>query len=118
MLRSPAVLLVLLLATGIGQDPAGAASGAERRAALGSPQEVPVRGRLLFLRHCRGCHGSGSAEPEAPELRGLFEPEDGGGLGEDSVRAVILDGRGAMTGFRDRITEAQLDDLLAYLRTR
>lgn len=107
---------VALLGVALGTVPVGSGRLAAGSPVAAAPQEAPAKGRLLFFRYCRECHSPPAAGTTAPDLAGLFEREGRRALTEDSVRRIVLDGRGGMQGFRDRITEEQLRELIAYLK--
>lgn len=100
--------------------PEGPAAEARTGAPWAAPvaaQEDPRKGRLLFFRHCRTCHSETGGDAPAPDLRGLLDPAGPGTRTEESVREIIVDGRGDMSAFGDQLTNDQLDDLIAYLKT-
>jgi cytochrome c len=79
------------------------------------------RGEEIFKAHCEICHFAASSEKKVgPGLRGLMK---GGKRGAAprwdgaAVTRVIQNGGKDMPGFRTEINDAQLRDLLAYLRT-
>ena len=83
-----------------------------------SPQEnvrtgssLEERGRAVYQANCRLCHGADLAgqPPGVPSLVGI-----GSKLSDDQVRAVITHGQGPMPAF-SKLSDAELDDLLAYL---
>lgn len=93
---------------------AGAGCGSARRSAplIGSlPAGEPglARGQQVFMAHCHQCHPGGEAGL-APALNDKPLP---GFL----VRLQVRAGLGAMPAFSAReISDADLDDLVAYLR--
>jgi mono/diheme cytochrome c family protein len=73
-----------------------------------------VFGADLYSSSCAHCHGT--------DLAGGIGPALGPGsnaatLTDQQIVDVIQIGPGAMTSFRDRFTQAQLDSLVDYLRT-
>ena len=77
----------------------------------------PLEGKFgeeLYGRACAQCHGA--------DLSGAAGPPIGPGsnadvaLSDAQVSNVIKVGPGAMPGFDDRLTDAQIDSLVAYLR--
>lgn len=73
------------------------------------------KGRALFASHCAGCHGPGGMGllPGTPNFRQgqvLMRPDS---ALVESIRA----GRNAMPAFRGILTDAQLLDVVAFLRT-
>lgn len=85
------------------------------------PAGDPKKGKLVFFAKCRLCHSETSAEGTAPGFKGLFDhdvlPRSGLKATEENVRKVILEGYKSMQPFRDKLTDQELDDLIAYLRT-
>jgi cytochrome c6 len=77
-----------------------------------SPEDVD-QGRQVYDDNCATCHGrdmvtSGVA---APDLRKF--PKDG----EASFRTMVLDGKGGMSAWRDKLSDDDLKLLWAYLRS-
>jgi mono/diheme cytochrome c family protein len=87
-------------------------------AGLGSGCHKPSasRGEVLFAKHCARCHirNEGQASP-APMLSGYFyrRPMPR----ERDAEKVIREGRRAMPPFGARLARAEVDDLIAYLKT-
>jgi len=80
----------------------------------------PVKGREEF-KTCLGCHNVDSDQRKmGPSLRSLFGKvmlHNGKRATVENVRAVVLDGYNGMPPFRMSMTDAQVDDLMAYLVT-
>jgi mono/diheme cytochrome c family protein len=85
----------------------------------GSSNRVPDAdaGGVVYAANCTGCHGpdgSGNAAfPAAPRL-------DSAALDDDSdteLRAKVRDGDGAMPAFGGTLTEDQIADVIAFVRT-
>lgn len=81
-------------------------------------KEMVKRGEAVFSRHCPICH-LGRPDKTRPyigrNLRGIFKnakPEQ-----EVAVREFIRAGSDRMPGYQHSLTPAQLDDLIAYLKT-
>ena len=100
-----------------------AACNVERRksdAELGlSPQQA--RGRHVYDQHCIRCHEPYSTRGHnGPGLAGLnkkgFMPS-GIPVNDDRLTDVIMMGKSKMPAFRNSITQEQLQDLLAYIKT-
>ena len=108
---------------GLDALPEGTAGTALADAAQGddSPGN-PGRGAALYRTHCAGCHYSDSAQNKiGPGLGGLFAREkilsSGRSITPANVREHILAPAGSMPAFRGRLTDVQLDDLIAHLAT-
>jgi mono/diheme cytochrome c family protein len=74
------------------------------------------RGELLFAQSCASCHATRSKERlVGPGLKGYF-PKQNTVIKDDSVRDIIVHGRGTMPGFTT-LSHDQIDDLISYLKT-
>jgi mono/diheme cytochrome c family protein len=74
------------------------------------------QGKALFADNCTRCHVDG----EAPSLDGLFKSKvlpSGDEATDENVRNKILHGGDIMPSYKDKLTSAQIDALLAYLHT-
>ena len=86
-----------------------------------SLSEQQVRGEGLFLQRCSLCHLAQAkrlipdSRPYGPSLIGLLR--DAGAAKEKAVREIILKGGPRMPGFQYGLNPAQMDDLVAYLKT-
>ena len=76
-------------------------------------------GQALFLDHCPICHfgrkGQGSGRYTGPNLKGILkgaDPEK-----EAAVRKAILDGTPNMPGYEYMFKPAQMNDLIAFLKS-
>jgi len=89
---------------------AGAAAGAADAA----------KGKQVF-EQCSPCHRADSTERGVgPGLKGLFKRarlSNGKRVTEANVRAWIEEGGNGMPAFKDLLSRAEKDDLLAYLKT-
>ena len=84
-------------------------------------KEMADRGAIVFQNHCEICHFAASSEKKVgPGLRGFMKSGKRGTAPRwdtATVTRLIETGGKDMPGFRTEINEAQLRDLLAYLRT-
>lgn len=84
-------------------------------------KEMADRGAVVFQNHCEICHFAASSEKKVgPGLRNLMKSGKRGAPSRwdtAAVTRVIQNGGKDMPAFRTEINEAQLRDLLAYLRT-
>ena len=79
------------------------------------------RGQQLFEYTCDACHYARSSVARAgPGLAGLYSRvrlRNGAPVNDASVERFIRDGTGVMPGYHDKLSAAQMRDLIAYLRT-
>jgi mono/diheme cytochrome c family protein len=110
------VVIVALLAL--------AGCDAERRksdAELGlNPQQAD--GRKLYDNYCDRCHEPYSSRgKKGPSLKGVFKHQylsvSGLPANDERMTDIIKNGRAKMEGFRQVMTDQQIQDLLAYLHT-
>ena len=84
-------------------------------------KETIHRGEAVFKTRCAICHYAGSTEKKiGPGLRGIGEREhfsNGQRVDSASLTRIIQNGGTDMPPLRAQISDAQLRDLLAYLRT-
>jgi mono/diheme cytochrome c family protein len=79
-------------------------------------------GRHTYDQYCDRCHAPySSRRRQGPPLKGIFKKPylsmSGMPANDDRVRDIVMFGRNKMDGFRDLLTQEQINDLLAYLRT-
>ena len=84
-------------------------------------KEIVNRGEIVFQNRCEICHFAASSEKKVgPGLRGLMKNGKRGAAAKwdaAAVTRVIENGGKDMPGFRGELSEAQMRDLLAYLRS-
>ena len=84
-----------------------------------TPQQA--QGRRVYDQRCAECHYAYSTHNlRAPSLNGLFKKpymKNGIPANDDRVTDIILLGRAKMPAFQQKLTQQQLDDLMAYLHT-
>ena len=80
-----------------------------------------AQGKAVFQEQCGVCHLSNSAEKKmGPGLKGLFAREkmgNGKKPTEANVRAKIDAGSTGMPAYKDMLSDAEKDCLIAYLKT-
>jgi mono/diheme cytochrome c family protein len=81
-----------------------------------------AKGKQLFVQNCMQCHNTDSKETlVGPGLQGLFKgkkmPATGRPVSAAVVKSQIRKGGNGMTTFGDKFSPAQLDDIVAYLKT-
>ncbi len=84
-----------------------------------NPQQAA--GRRVYDARCAECHYSYSTRNlRGPSLHGLFKKQfmvSGIPANDDRVTDIIVLGRAKMPAFQNKLTQQQLDDLMAYLHT-
>jgi mono/diheme cytochrome c family protein len=81
-----------------------------------SQNEASTNGERLFSQSCASCHNAHSSKAlVGPGMKGFYtthrpRPSD------SAVRTIISKGIGTMPGF-SALRNAQIDDLIAYLKT-
>ena len=81
-------------------------------------REAVKRGEAVFTRHCPICHLGRPSEARpfiGRNLRGILK--NAKPTRETAVRDAIRKGNDKMPGFQYNLTPAQIDDLIAYLKT-
>lgn len=68
---------------------------------------------MVFNKNCAGCHRGGPTQAFAPALSGYLASHEAA-----KTRRIIRDGVGNMPPFGHRLKRRELDDLMAYLKTR
>jgi len=84
--------------------------------------EDEMQGRALFEDHCAPCHQDTHPElrKQPPKLEGLFQSKSlpsGAPATDAQVRKTIIEGRGTMPAFDQRLSKEDVDDLVKYLHT-
>jgi len=78
-------------------------------------------GRHVYDARCAECHYAYSKRDlRGPSLNGLFKHpymKNGIPANDERVIDIILMGRAKMPAFQQKLTQQQLDDLMAYLHT-
>lgn len=99
-----ALAVAVLLAAGCGSARRGPPFGGP-----GALEGQARRGQIVFARRCGPCHPGGEG--------GLGPSLNDKPLPEGLIRLQVRQGFGAMPAFgEDRLTEPELDDVVAYLR--
>ena len=115
--RSIVVLMLLFVLSLLAAKPVLTQKGP----AVGTPnREAITRGEAWFYQRCSLCHlgrivKDDVYQPMGPALSGLLKiasPER-----EKQIRAQIQRGSPRMPGFQHTFTPAELEELMAYLRT-
>ena len=114
-------VLTLMVLFGIWIFPV-AASAQERKSTPGDP----VKGKVVFQDRCEMCHDPNSEDAKVgPGLKGLYQmPPHKMADGTEHkkhtaaiIRDQIVKGSQTMPPMGDSLSEAEIDDVLAYLQT-
>jgi len=82
------------------------------------------RGESLYTFNCYECHEENQLGliKTPPKLHGLFShrylPDGTTAATEESVRQVIIYGKRTMPAFNGRLSNDQIDDMIAYLHRK
>ena len=79
-------------------------------------------GHELYQLHCSDCHDGKNLNlrKQPPKLNGLFQAKSlpsGAPATDDEVRKTIIEGRGIMPAFDQRLSDKEIADLVKYLHT-
>lgn len=75
----------------------------------------PIKGRELYEKHCAGCHGLGGV-PTMPALPN-FTMGTGLMKSDGEILAFVKKGKVVMPGYKGVLTDAEILDIIAHLRT-
>jgi len=78
------------------------------------------RGRIVFEDNCEQCHYAYSKEEKVgPGLQGIKDGRlpDGKPATRDKLLDIINTGPAEMTSFKDRLTEQEKEDVVAFVMT-
>ncbi len=103
--------------------PQGQALTVEKRAydmqKLAHPAAIPddvFRGRAIWLQRCAYCH-DGVGQPSYQTLGPWIDSSMVADLSDDGVRQFITTGTDKMPSFQYALSDKQIDDVIAYLKT-
>jgi len=98
----------------------GVALAAGPRVLLAAGQGDVAKGKAVF-QQCSVCHNANSDQKKmGPGLKGLFKKAkltNGKKPTEAGIRAKIDAGGNGMPAYKDMLSDAEKDDLMAYLKT-
>lgn len=84
------------------------------------PMAAASPGADLYKSKCQGCHGPGGV-PSAGMAKSMgMKPlgeADVQAMSDADLTAAIANGKGKMKGFKGTLTDAQIKDLVSYVRT-
>jgi mono/diheme cytochrome c family protein len=109
MKRGVCVVLLLLPFTALSQSVSAQPAGG-----TGSPDDVRKLGQQLFLQHCGACHRKPTitTEPYGPALS-----RDSLGGQDAALRQLISNGTPRMPAFKYQFAAAQIDAVIAYVKS-
>jgi cytochrome c len=97
----------------------GLAAGSQTMLSAGKGDAA--KGKAVFEQQCGMCHIPDSDEKKmGPGLKGLFKKDklaNGKKPADATVKARIDEGGGGMPPYKDMLSDAEKDDLIAYLKT-
>jgi len=75
----------------------------------------PIKGRALYENRCAGCHGMEGL----PQVAGIANFKMGEGLmkSDRQLMAFVKKGKGVMPGFNGILTDTEILDIIAHVRT-
>ena len=115
-LTAPILLAVSLL---LGQS--APKNGKGSKAGNAASSAAVARGEKLYDAQCEICHFDHTTKKKiGPGLKGLMARgkfSDGKKVDDESLRAWIEKGGKDIPGFKDSLNDAEIRDLIAYLKT-
>jgi cytochrome c6 len=82
--------------------------------------ESPASAAELFNKHCASCHGkdgqSKTFKAKFNHARNLADPEWHANVSDERIFNSITRGKGKMPAFGKKLTESEIDSLVAYIR--
>jgi mono/diheme cytochrome c family protein len=113
------LFLLVCAANFVGQPPS---KKEPQKNATSAQVEAAQRGKAVFERQCAACHyPSSTAKKIGPGLKDVTKRKTAGANGkaldDASLRAVIEKGGKNMPGFKALLSNQQVSDLVAYLKT-
>jgi cytochrome c len=80
-----------------------------------------AKGKGVFDQNCSVCHNADSTEVKmGPGLKGLFKNKTlkgGAAVNDASVKAKVEAGGNGMPSYKDILSDAEKNDVLAYLKS-
>ena len=85
-----------------------------------SPSASPSTPEAIYGRRCASCHGKdGKADTFKGKLRStrnLTEPKWQSDVSDERIFNSIMNGKGRMPGFGKKLSEAEINSLVSYVR--
>ena len=88
--------------------------------ALALPPMAAADAAADYKAKCQACHGPGGVPSEGMAKSMGMKPLGGAdvqGMSDADLTAAIANGKGKMKGFKGTLTDAQISDLVKYIRT-
>ena len=88
--------------------------------ALALPPIAAADAAADYKAKCQGCHGPGGNPSEGMAKSMGMKPLGGAdvqGMSDADLATAISNGKGKMKGFKGTLTDAQINDLVKYVRT-
>ncbi len=85
-----------------------------------APKGDVGRGKIVFEQNCAECHDAYSQEVvTGPGLKGLKNGKlpSGRAATHDKILDIVNNGPAEMTSFKDRLTEQEKEDVVAFVMT-
>ena len=127
---SPVVIALFVsawsaLALALAQNPGGSPEAAKVKNPVAATPESIVKGKELFSKNCRFCHGAdakgnGPMAPEGTHPSDLTDAKWDRGDSDGEIFVVIRDGAGPkfdMKGYKSKMTEPEIWNIVNYLRS-
>lgn len=119
------LLVCAWAATAAAQNPGGSAEGRQMKNPVPASADSVAKGKALFHKYCRFCHGEdakgdGPMAPKGTHPADLTDATWERGSTDGEIYLVIADGAGPkfdMKGFKSKITETDIWNLVNYLRS-
>ena len=75
----------------------------------------PMKGRILYENRCQGCHG----QEGIPQVAGMPNFKMGEKLmqPDEQLLAFVKKGKGVMPGFKGVLTDTEIRNIIAHIRT-
>jgi mono/diheme cytochrome c family protein len=117
--------LALITASAAAQNSGGSAEGKKLKNPVASSPDSIKAGQASFQKYCRFCHnndakGNGPMAPEGTHPPDLTDDKWDRGSTDGEIFLVIRDGAGPkfdMKGFKSKMTEAEMWNVVNYLRS-
>ncbi len=78
------------------------------------PDVTPSEAANLYLQNCAPCHGTERQGVVGPSLKAA--DLQARGRTDDYIRQTITNGRGGMPAWKDKLSSAQIEALIKFLR--